>query len=159
LKLNVHVRALVLDGAYVDAGDGTLRFYEVDPPTDDDMDCLLGTIERRLHRLLARRGVLGEVGEGNGVDAWSEESPVLAGIAAASVQDGGRWASGPAGPCPGAASAELLALAPSALGPCHARRNGFDLHAGVVVPARDRARLERLCRYALRPPIAQEGCT
>ena len=56
----------------------------------------------------------------------------------------------------GGASAELLALAPQGLGPCHARRNGFDLHAGVVVPPRDRARLERLCRYALRPPIAQE---
>jgi hypothetical protein len=71
----------------------------------------------------------------------------------------------------GGASAELLALAPQCLGPCHARRNGFDLHAGVIVPPRDRARLERLCRYALppqragkralgapalRPPIAQE---
>jgi hypothetical protein len=56
----------------------------------------------------------------------------------------------------GGASADLLALAPSGLGPCHARRNGFDLHVGVVVPPRDRARLERLCRYALRPPIAQE---
>ena len=32
----------------------------------------------------------------------------------------------------------------------------FDLHADVVVPPRDRARLERLCRYALRSPIAQE---
>jgi hypothetical protein len=28
-------------------------------------------------------------------------------------------------------------------GPCHARRSGFDLHAGVVGPARDRARFER----------------
>ncbi|MBI4263047.1 MAG: transposase zinc-binding domain-containing protein, partial [Acidobacteria bacterium] len=46
----------------------------------------------------------------------------------------------------GGASAELLALAPQGLGPCHARRNGIDLHAGVVVPPRDRARLERLCR-------------
>jgi hypothetical protein len=50
----------------------------------------------------------------------------------------------------------LLALAPSGLGPCHARRNGFDLHAAVVVPPRDRARLERLCRYALRPPVAHD---
>jgi hypothetical protein len=38
----------------------------------------------------------------------------------------------------------------------HARREGFDLHAGVVAPARHRHRLERLCRYALRPPIAEE---
>lgn len=38
-----------------------------------------------------------------------------------------------------------------------ARANGFDLHAGVVVPAGQRARLERVCRYVLRPPVAQEG--
>ena len=82
---------------------------------------------------------------------------MLAGIASASVQ--GRLALGErAGVavrrC--GASAELLALASSGRGPCHARGNGFDLHAAVVVPPRDRARLERLCRYALRPPIAAD---
>jgi Putative transposase len=40
-------------------------------------------------------------------------------------------------------------------GGCHARANGFDLHAGVVL-AGQRERLERVCRYALRPPVAQE---
>ena len=30
-----------------------------------------------------------------------------------------------------------------------------DLHAGLRVPAGHRARLERVCRYALRPPVAQ----
>jgi hypothetical protein len=82
---------------------------------------------------------------------------VLAGIATASVQ-GRRALCERAGAavrrC--GASAELLALAPSGRGPCHARGNGFDLHAAVVVPPRDRARLERLCRYALRPPIAAD---
>ena len=39
---------------------------------------------------------------------------------------------------------------------CHARANGFDLHAGVVVPAGQRDRLERVCRYALRPPVTDE---
>ncbi len=29
---------------------------------------------------------------------------------------------------------------------CHARANGFDLHAGLVVPAGQRERLERVCR-------------
>jgi len=82
---------------------------------------------------------------------------MLAGIAEASVQ--GRRALGERA---GAAvrrcgaSADLLALAPLGCGPCHARGNGFDLHAAVVVPPRDRARLERLCRYALRPPIATD---
>ena len=40
--------------------------------------------------------------------------------------------------------------------PRHAYIAGFDLHANVAVPAADRARLEHLCRYLLRPPVAQE---
>ncbi|HKI83246.1 MAG TPA: hypothetical protein VKA63_02830 [Candidatus Krumholzibacteria bacterium] len=31
--------------------------------------------------------------------------------------------------------------------------DGISLHAGVAVPARDRDRLERLCRYVARPPV------
>jgi len=43
--------------------------------------------------------------------------------------------------------------------PCHAHVAGFDLHAGVAVPAGYRERLEHLCRYVLRPPIAQDALT
>lgn len=32
----------------------------------------------------------------------------------------------------------------------------MSLHAEVGVPARDRRRLERLCRYVARPPLANE---
>jgi hypothetical protein len=31
---------------------------------------------------------------------------------------------------------------------------GFNLHANVRIAARDRTRLERLCRYTGRPPVA-----
>jgi len=41
-------------------------------------------------------------------------------------------------------------------GPRRAHLNGFDLHADVWVSANDRAGVERLCRYVLRPPFAQE---
>jgi hypothetical protein len=34
--------------------------------------------------------------------------------------------------------------------------DGVSLHANVCVPARDRLRLERLCRYAARSPLASE---
>ena len=37
-----------------------------------------------------------------------------------------------------------------------AHLEGFDLHANVWVAANDRAGLERLCRYVLRPPFAQD---
>jgi len=41
-------------------------------------------------------------------------------------------------------------------GGCHARANGFDRHAGLVVLAGQRERLERVVRCVLRPPVAQE---
>jgi hypothetical protein len=33
-----------------------------------------------------------------------------------------------------------------------AKADGFSLHAGVTVGARDSAKRERLCRYLARPP-------
>jgi hypothetical protein len=86
LNLNVHVHALVLDRVYVEGESGDFRFHEALPPTDEEMDRLLGTIERRIHRLLARRGVADAVAADGSADRWSEEAPVLVGIAAASVQ-------------------------------------------------------------------------
>jgi hypothetical protein len=140
LNLNVHVRALVADGAYVDEGRAPARFHVAAPPSDEEMDRLIGAIERRIHRLLARRGVANDVGEGSTADAWQEEEPVLAGIAAASVQ--GRRALGEragAGVVRCGASPEGSAFVLSGLGPCHPQWRGFDLHAAVVVPPRDRA--------------------
>jgi len=48
------------------------------------------------------------------------------------------------------------AAAVTSRGPRQAHLEGFDLHANVWVSANDRAGLERLCRYVLRPPFAQE---
>jgi hypothetical protein len=42
-------------------------------------------------------------------------------------------------------------------GRCCTMVEGFSLHSGVCVPARDRIRLERLLRYASRPPLSTEG--
>ncbi|MBI3637331.1 MAG: transposase [Candidatus Rokubacteria bacterium] len=41
-------------------------------------------------------------------------------------------------------------------GPRQAHLEGFDLHADIMVGADDRAGLERLARYVLRPPVAQD---
>ena len=53
-------------------------------------------------------------------------------------------------------SAEMLMWYTPPRLPCHARGEGYSLHAGVAVPAADRARLERVCGYALRPPLAAD---
>jgi hypothetical protein len=87
-------------------------------------------------------------------DAWGDEAPVLAGLAAASIQ--GTFALGPR------RGARLRRLGDETEpvqtpdpGDCHARANGFDLHAGVVVPAGQRERLERIpaARPARAPPL------
>jgi hypothetical protein len=48
------------------------------------------------------------------------------------------------------------AYALTSRGARQAHLEGFDLHANVCVSANDRAGVERLCRYVLRPPFAQE---
>jgi len=88
-------------------------------------------------------------------DRLAEESPVLAGIVGASVQ--GRVALGPrAGARVRRLGDECDTAAVTSRGARQAHLDGFDLHANVWVSANDRAELERLCRYVLRPPFAQE---
>ncbi len=53
--------------------------------------------------------------------------------------------------------ADATAPVVTSAGMRHAHRAGFDLHADVAVRAGDRRRLEHVCRYILRPPVAQEA--
>jgi len=155
LNLNVHVHALVLDGVFARSPGGAVVFHPTQRLTALDVEEVLTTVEPGIRRLLARRG-LGEGAEdGSQLDAWADEAPVLAGLAAASVQGtvalGAQLGARPRRLGDRREEEELPAPAG-----CHARANGFDLHTGLVVPAGQRDRLERVCRYVLRPPVAQE---
>ena len=154
LNLNVHFHALVLDGVFAQNGD-TVRFYPCPPLDAADVDEVLATVTAYVGRLLAHGGS-GDGDDGGMLDEWADEAPVLAGLAAASVQ--GRVALGSRAGARVRRRGDAWAGAtePSGLGPCHARHNGFDLHAGLCVPADQRDRLDRICRYALRPPVAQD---
>ena len=153
--LNVHVHALVLDGVFARDGAGVLHFHRAPRLTALDVAEVLATVEPGLTRLLARLGLGERDAAASAPDGWAEDAPVLAGLAAASVQ--GVMALGPRRGArllrPGVRWEEDEATAPDG---CHARANGFDLHAGLVVPAGQRERLERICRYALRSPVSQE---
>jgi Putative transposase/Transposase zinc-binding domain len=155
LNLNLHVHALVLDGVFARNLAGALTFHPTRRLTALDVEEVLATVEPHIKRLLDRRGLGEGDDDGSVADAWVEDAPVLAGLAAASVQGTaalgrdrgarlrrlGERREGGELPVPGG---------------CHARANGFDLHAGLVVPAGQRDRLERVGRYALRPPVTQE---
>lgn len=86
LFLNVHVHALVLDGVFAQDRAGALTFHPAPRLTALDVAEVLATMEPRITRLLNRRG-LGDRDESAGeADAWADEAPALAGLAAASVQ-------------------------------------------------------------------------
>jgi len=136
----------MIDGVYVD-GEAGPQFVAAPILSDDDVQQIVETTARRVVRLLQRRGLLEE----GHVDPLWEQEPLLATITAASIQ--GQVATGERAGQP----VRRRLLDPQEgirTGPlCFASR-GFSLHAATRVPAADRTRLERLCRYVNRPPLA-----
>ena len=153
--LNVHFYILALDGVFVPDGDA-LRFRRLDSLDALDVADVLATIVPGVRRLLSRRGLGDAADDADGaLDLWADTEPVLAGVAAASVQ--GRVALGPrAGRTLRRRGDRSEEPAAWALGPCHARQGGFDLQTALRIPAGHRDRLERICKYALRPPVAAD---
>jgi len=155
LNVNLHFHTLVLDGVFTEEPGGVLAFHPAPAPTDAELAAALATIHQRVQRLLVRRGLEpGDDAQGP-ADRLAEESLVLAGIVGALVQ--GRVALG------SRAGARVRRLGDArdtptvtSRGARQAHLEGFDLHANAWVSANDRAGLERLSRYVLRPPFAQE---
>jgi hypothetical protein len=151
LNLNVHFHTLALDGVYTRDEGTAMRFLPLPPPSPDEVARVLAGTARRITRLLEASA------EGDD-DALARDDPLLAALAAASLRT--RIATGPhAGqrwrrlgdrvePQDAAADSEASPRVP--------QHNGMSLHAAVAVPARDRRRLERLCRYVARPPLAND---
>jgi Transposase zinc-binding domain/Putative transposase len=161
LNTNVHFHTLVAEGVFATAPDGAVRFVPAArPPTDVEVDRLLAVVGRRIVRLVRRHGIVVDRREAGGdtADGLALAEPALAAIAGASVV--GRVATGPrAGHLVLRLGAAATAPVVSSAGPRHAHRQGFDLQANTAVGAGDRRRLERLCRYVLRPPVARSGWT
>jgi hypothetical protein len=133
LALALHAHVLVPDGVFVRMGndlDARPFFVALPAPTDEEVAALLDQIIHRVTELLRRHGRLDD----DTVDSEPEQLLLFAARSPVARR----------GP-PGA----------DELPPLCARREGFSLHAGRAVHANDRAGLERLCAYALRPPLAQ----
>ena len=152
INLNIHFHALVLDGVYVRDTSGVAPVFRALPaPSNADLMATTEEVVERVRRLLERDGYTDE----GGVDRLAEDEPTLAACASASVR--GLVASGTRAGQPVQRIRTIPALPASedrALGPYCVQVQGFNLHANVRVGARDRARLERLCRYIARPPFS-----
>ena len=89
LNLNPHLHVLIMDGVYVtDPDTGQPTFVAVEPPTDEQLQHLMEQAAHRLIAVLERHGVLDDTQ----TDPLADDSPLLAGLTAASIQ--GRVATG-----------------------------------------------------------------
>ena len=151
LNLNVHFHTLVFDGVFTEGEGGALHFRSLPAPTDDEVGVVLATIYVRVCRLLRRQGFDATTADLSRPDPIAEESPMLAGISSASIQ--GRIALGPRA----GRRVWRVGEEPTRHGCCRATRGTRTSPASISTRMwPDRARLEQLCRYLLRPPVAQE---
>jgi hypothetical protein len=153
----VHFHTLVAQGVFIEDGEGGRRFVPSPAPTDPEVARLLAAVRQRIVRLVARHGIDLEdpSSEAQATDDRQFDWPAYAEIQGAAVV--GQVATGPrAGRPVQRVGRDRYAHEVTSTVPLHAHLDGFDLHAAVAVPAGDRVRLEHLCRYVLRPPIAQE---
>jgi hypothetical protein len=150
LRLNVHFHTLALDGVYVRDSSDELVFEPLPPPTAEEVATVATETYRRLERVLERHGRSLD-GLGEEPDRLQDEQPVLATCYGASAAD--RQLLGAA---PGHKTDKLIRPVSLVSDPTLplAEVGGVNIHAAVAVDGRDRKRLERLCRYVARPPLA-----
>jgi hypothetical protein len=148
LNLNLHFHCIFLDGIYTRSADDRLSFRRVVPHTED-IERLVVRIAEACEAWLSRQGFGAEdEGEDDGdvddAQAVIQQASLL-GQAALGDRAGKR-----------ARRVQVLGGKELALPPRCASFAGYSLHAGVGFKASDRAGLERLCRYILRPPLTKD---
>ena len=149
LNLNVHLHMLFLDGAYTFSGSRP-TFHRARRAVGEELNQLLDTLSRRIVRVLERRGLLIADPEHPYLDL--EPGSSLDHLQAASINY-----CIAIGPHAGRKALTLYSVPPveeAPNNPLLARLAGFSLHAATVCEAWQRGRLERLCRYITRPPVA-----
>ena len=133
----------------------TPRFYPLRAPDDPDVAAVAETTSRRTQALLTKKGIGASSDEGEDEDPLMRDTPWLAGLYAHGVR--GRIATGPnAGKRVTTWGGSGEAEEPEPSAPRCANVDGFSVHANVSLPAHRRQKLENLCRYMLRPPLAVE---
>ncbi len=134
INLNPHAHVLTPDGVFTVEDDGTLRFVALPPPSDDEVEKVARGVMHRVRRLLSRMEDDAAVGADEDDCALSTSL-----VEALAPRSQGRAPPSPSHRC--------------------AQVEGFGVHADVAAGPERRDVLERLIRYALRPPLAQSRLT
>jgi hypothetical protein len=162
LRLNPHFHTVFLDGVYSPDGDGRGQMFHPAPgPTQQEIEALVCRASKRILRFLQRRGVITLVtapGDGEVTvvtdESLGEKDPLLAKLLAAAT------AGAPPAGWANKRKPVRIVLDPDdrpvAKGKLCAQNRGFNLHAATKVAANDKQGRVTLCKYMLRPPLAND---
>jgi len=155
LNANIHFHVLALDGVYAPAAAGALTFIETPRPSTEEVMQLIATVQARMLRALQRRGLVQRLEAESGGDVTHQES-LEAMCQGASVQYRLALGAPPGRPVRRIGSLGFIGEDPQPTGSLSAIIGGYSMHAGTYVHKNDRAGLERMCRYLLRPPVSED---
>ena len=162
LRLNPHLHTIFLDGVYSPDGDGKGRMFHPAPaPTQQEVEQVVERASKRILRFLQRRGVITLVtapGDGEVTvvtdETIGEKDPLLAKLLAAATAG-----ASPAGPTHKRSPVRIVLdpdAHPVAKGKLCSQAHAFNLHAATKVVANDKQGRLTLCKYILRPPLAND---
>jgi len=142
LRLNVHLHTLALDGVYVKTDAGGLRFLRLPRPSEDEVYDVAFRTAKKVIAVLEKKGRSIDGASNDEAEGEIERALLscydIAGRAPKKrIEDGPRLGKGE----------------------CAVVVDGFNVYAGESIDGRDRQRIERICRYLARPPIAMERLT
>jgi hypothetical protein len=162
LRTNPHVHAIFLDGLFAKDHDGKgFMFHPAPAPTQQDIEDMVERASKRILRFLQRRGVISLVtapGDREVTvvtdESLGEQDPLLARLLAAATSG-----APPAGPANKRKPIRIVLdpdAHPVAKGNLCGQHAGFNLHAATRVAANDEQGRLALCKYVLRPPLAND---
>ncbi len=132
------MHTLALDGVYVKNEDGeSLRFLRMPKPTEEEVYEVAFRTAKKVASILEKRGRTLD-GTSSGEEGTELEPALLACYDIAGKAPKTRIVDGPR----------------MGKGECAVVLDGFNVYAGDAIDGRDRNRVERICRYLARPPIA-----
>jgi hypothetical protein len=157
LNLNPHFHMLFLEGAYqIDADKKIKRFIPVSPPKQTELESLVDSLSKKIAKYLERKGFIESSYDTNGKNTYlrlSEEPNALEQLSGASITY--KIATGKHRGQKVFSLQTAPPKSPSKIKYKTVNISGFNLNAVVFVKSTERKKLERLCRYITRPPIAE----
>jgi hypothetical protein len=146
LNLNIHFHILYPDGVFDELGE----FHMIDLPSDKDIDDAVEKIKIRVMRSLTKMGLIDDY-QISESDEQIVEFPGMAESISSSIQRRNNKGN------------KILEIGKHFNTSWHPRegslcsyKDGFSLHAKVLIAAKDRKGLEHLCRYVARPAISND---